>query len=432
MGSGVAGLAAAEIFARNNYDVVVAERSHELGGASSRAIQNWFHTGNLYLHRPSGLSRLFFATGKLIRTIYPTTGSPADVVNVNADGVPIGSTNPSRWFNPDDPIYYCYAKRGNGIPSLLRALPIHTFWFKNVMVPRLLESDRPFSFGNAPDDLVQALRSPGHDDDFHIVRSSDTTLFSDNILNTLIAWCRANRVTFVTNASIKLSASTPIRGSTAVTINGERERFDIVFLAAGAGNGPLLRDLGVTHNLRVLYAPILVTTRSIFRHSFAIISPNPAAIFHHIGYRPSPLSRDRVSTIGGCTNVREPSASVEDAFRQACMRRFDLAAEDVAGVYWGSKTEQRSLAFNRNYASVLGKVNDNVYWVLPGKFSLFPYLTSLLISRFGLKTSPVEVNGLKFDHPRIGLTMVQRTRGHHLPHASHAAVRAGGLKTRAR
>jgi hypothetical protein len=409
VGSGVAGLAAAEIFARNNYDVVVAERSGELGGASSRAIQNWFHTGNLYLHRPSGLSRLFFATGRLIKTIYPTSSSTSDVVNVNADGVPVCSTHPSRWFNPDDPIYYCYAKSGNGIPPLLRAVPIHRFWFKNVMVPRLLEFDRPFSFGNAPDDLVEALHSLGHDDDFHIVRSSDTTLYSDNILNTLIAWCRANRVTFVTNANIKLSASTKIRGSTTVTINGEQERFDLVFLAAGAGNGPLLRALGISHNLRVLYAPILVTTRNIFPHSFAIISPNPAAIFHHIAYRPSPTSPDRVSTIGGCTNVREPSAAVEDAFMQACMRRFNLNTEDVAGVYWGCKTEQRSLAFNRNYASVLGKANDNVYWVLPGKFSLFPYLTSLLISRFGLRASPVEFDDLTFDHPRIGVTMVQRT-----------------------
>jgi hypothetical protein len=199
------------------------------------------------------------------------------------------------------------------------------------------------------------------------------------------------------------------RGSTIVTINGEQERFDIVFLAAGAGNGPLLRDLGITHNLKVLHAPILVTTRNIYPHSFAIISPNPAAIFHHIRYRPSPISPDRVSTIGGCTNVREPSAAVEDGFRQACMRRFNLNAEDVAGVYWGCKAEQRSLAFNRNYGSVLGKVNDNMYWILPGKFSLFPYLTSLLISRFGLRASPVEFNGLAVDHPGIGLTMVQRT-----------------------
>jgi hypothetical protein len=447
VGSGVAGLAAAEIFARNNYDVVVAERSSELGGASSRAIQNWFHTGNLYLHRPSGLSRLFFSTGKLIKTVYPTTRSTDDVVNVNADGFPVCSTHPFRWFNPDDPIYYCYAKSGNGIPSLLRAVPIHKFWFKNVMVPRLLEFDRPFSFGNTPDELVQALHSPGHDadlDDFHIVRSSDTTLYSDNILNTLIAWCRANRVEFVTNASIELATMT--RGSTIVTMNGEPERFDIVFLAAGAGNGPLLRDVGITHNLRVLYAPILVTTRRIYPHSFAIISPNPAAIFHHIGYRPSPIAPDRVSTIGGCTNVREPSVAVEDGFKQACMRRFNLNAEDVAGVYWGCKTEQRSLAFNRNYASVLGKVNDNLYWILPGKFSLFPYLTSLLISHFGLKASPVEFNDLAFDHPRIGLTMVQRTlrrsthgqetphlraqRLHALSHSSHASVRAGGSRAR--
>jgi hypothetical protein len=423
VGSGVAGLAAAEIFARNNYDVVVAERSHELGGQSSRAIQNWFHTGNLYLHQPSGLSRLFFSTGKLIKTVYPTTSSTNDVVNVNADGFPVCSTHPSRWFNPDDPIYYCYAKTGNGIPSLLRAVPVHRFWFKNVIVPRLLEFDRPFSVGNTPHELVQALRSPGHDDrdDFHVVRSTDTTLYADNILNTLIAWCQANRVKFVTDARIELSATT--RGKTIVTINGEQERFDFVFLAAGAGNGPLLRNLGAAHNLKVLHAPILVTTRNIYPHSFAIISPNPAAIFHHIGYRPSPLSPDRVSTIGGCTNVREPSASVEDGFRQACMRRFNLSASDVAGVYWGCKTEQRSLAFKRNYASVLGKVNDNVYWILPGKFSLFPYLTSLLISRFGLKASPVEFNDVAFDHPGIGMTMVQRTL-RRSPSSRFGAVRA--------
>ena len=155
----------------------------------------------------------------------------------------------SRWFNPDDPIYYCMQRVATGfrrccVPCPSTGSGSRTSWCRGCsssIVHSAWEHSRRAA--------CRLLHSPGHDDqldDFHIVKSSDTTLYSDNILDTLIAWCRANRVEFVTNASVKLSA-TMTRGSTIVTINGEQERFDTVFLAAGAGNGPLLRDLAFDH-----------------------------------------------------------------------------------------------------------------------------------------------------------------------------------------
>lgn len=412
VGSGIAGLAVGEIFARNNHQVVVAERSSELGGASSRAVQNWFHTGNLYLHGLSGLSRLFFSTSRLFGRIYPAVAHANDVVNIGVDGSPVGSAHPGRWFNSDNPIYYCYARRGDSIPRLLRIAPVHRFWFKNIIVPRLLDSSQPFSFEGVPGDLKRALHGPGTDgarDDFYVLKSSDTTLYSSNILNTLVTLCGSKGGSFVTDADISLSPGMGrTNGGTAVTVNGSRERFDHVFLAAGAGNAELLQGLGHAHRVRNLYAPILVTKKKIFPRSFAIISPNPAGIFHHILYQPTPTGTECVSTISGCRNVSAPSARVEEEFKQACMRRFGLEMQDIAGVYWGCKTEQAHPVFRRNYVSALNEINENLYWVVPGKFSLFPYLVSLAVARFGLETPAIDFDGLSPHHSRIGLTMVQK------------------------
>lgn len=411
VGSGVAGLAIGEIFARNKYQVVVAERDNELGGSSSRAMQNWFHTGNLYLHSLSGgLSRRFFSTSRLFAKLYPAATPENNVVNISADGLATDSARQDRWVNSSNPIYYCYARRGMGIPRPLQFVPMHHFWLKNVMVPRLVESNRPFSF-EEPDALKAALSGAGGahaQDDFHILKSSDATLYSSNILRTLAASCASNGAALLTGADVRLSraSGSATDKSSVVAINGNRERFDMVFLAAGADNTHLLNALGPSPRVRNLYAPILVANRKLFPFSFAIISPNRDDIFHHILYQSEPGARS-VSTISGCTNVPAPNAELGEEFMGSCMRRFDLHAQDIVGIYWGCKTEQAN-HFRRNYLSALNEVDASLHWVLPGKFTLFPYLVDLAITRFGLTTPAIEFDSLATQHIAIGQTMVQK------------------------
>ena len=411
VGSGVAGLAVAEIFARNHHHVVVAERNRDLGGVSSRAIQNWFHTGNLYLYGRPWQSAPFYCNGRLASSIYASVRRGNEVVNLDADGAPVRSAHPRRWFNPKNPIYYCHAKTGNGIPSFMRFAPLHKFWFKNVVIPKLMDSNRPFSFMHGAGDLERALYGAHNTlahDDFYVLKSSDTTLYSDNILSTLVALCRSRGVQFVTGADTQLTAGKNRNGAMAVEINGSREYFDSVFLAAGAGNVGLLRHVNVTQNLRTLHAPILVAQRQIFPRSFVIISPNRGSIFNHILYRTTPGDSRTVSTFSRYTNVPSPSTAQEDEFKRACMRRFELSAQDIAGVYWGSKTEQPRFALNRKYTSVLNRINDHLYCLVPGKFSLFPYLAALVMKEFGLTSPAIDFDQLAFEPSDIGPSMVRK------------------------
>ncbi len=410
VGSGIAGLAAGELFARNGHRVVIAEKSAELGGASSLAIQNWFHAGNLYLYRPSNYtSRLLADASKIIRSVYPSARA-GDVCNIDRDGRPTESSHPKRWFESGSSIYYCYAKRGNGIPRLLNVLPAHRLWFKHVVTPRLHVFGQPFSFQDIPHDLGTGLcdRRAGLHDDFYVFKSSDGTLYSKNILDALVSSCVAGGASFVTSAEVCAPARSARGKAAVVAINGREERFDTVILAAGDDTSRLLESFGArSRHLRSLHSPILVLNKRISPHSFVITSPNRSAIFIHILYRTTPADCEGASTIGGNINAPAPTIALERRFKEACMRRFDLQEQDVAGVYWGCKTEQIGSMYGRSYVSVLNKANENLYWMLPGKFSLFPYLASLVASEFGLDFPTVDFAALPPHRLRIRTSMVE-------------------------
>jgi len=65
--------------------------------------------------------------------------------------------------------------------------------------------------------------------------------------------------------------------------------------------------------------------------------------------------------------------------------RLAISTADVANVYYGTKTEFVGSA-ERRYNHAFGRVNDNTYWAIPGKFSHFPLLVHEFAARLGLRT----------------------------------------------
>jgi hypothetical protein len=67
-------------------------------------------------------------------------------------------------------------------------------------------------------------------------------------------------------------------------------------------------------------------------------------------------------------------------------QRFGVTADDIASIYFGTKTEFAGVQQQRRYHHAVERANDNTYWAIPGKFSQFPLLAFELSRRLGLRT----------------------------------------------
>src|SRR5512142_1492673 len=109
LGSGIAGLSAAELLSRNGWRITVLESSSELGGQASRATQNWLHTGWLYAALSCeaamrGCNRAL----QLFHSIYDSVLS-SDVLNLELDGGQVSFPPSSAgWFSAER-VHYVYA-----------------------------------------------------------------------------------------------------------------------------------------------------------------------------------------------------------------------------------------------------------------------------------------------------------------------------------
>ena len=385
LGSGIAGLALAEVLSRNGFRITLLETSPDLGGDASRRTQNWLHTGWLYAASPNRAAML--GCNHALRLFEPIYGHllPPQTLNLRASEESVSyPASSSGWFAAER-VHYLYATATAELSFLQRLGWRHHLEAVTFRRLRQLGYDTTPTTALTPG-LIRLLNhwedSPDGYSKYTVVRSTDAQINTRRVLDTLLGLLgRHARV--VTQAEYKLVTQA---GRTCVELEGELHTPDLVVLATGKGVPEQLLQLGDTRTaarFKSISSPIVVLKRALELPSFIRFTPKLAETINHIKYE--------VQGNGFCSTVGSyefyPAGQLPDIspFINRVCRRLEISTGDVASVYYGTKTEFTGSA-ERRYNHAIGRVNGNTYWAVPGKFSQFPLLVHEFAAKLGLRT----------------------------------------------
>jgi choline dehydrogenase-like flavoprotein len=381
LGSGIAGLALAEILTRNGYRVTLVESAAELGGDASRSTQNWLHTGWLYASLPhDSAMRSCHRALNLFRQVYDPV-LPPGVVNLelalNGRMYTPVSCEEGSWFSPER-VQYLFALGTRDIPREARAAWVQRLDL--ITFPRLRALGYPTDVAPLSPGVAQLLDhwegGNGGVDRYRVVTSTDARMDSRAILGSLLSLLGEDTET-LTEARYTLETDPRDAQRTAVRLDGELHRPDLVVVAAGKSTPELLESIGAAalgRRFRSICSPIVVLDELLDLPSFIRFTPELPHTLNHIRYRIGSGARE-VSTLGSYDYYPAGQTPDAAAFVQRICARMGVSTRHVVGSYYGTKTELTG-ELPRQYNHAVEAVNANTYFAVAGKFSQFPLLVS--------------------------------------------------------
>jgi glycine/D-amino acid oxidase-like deaminating enzyme len=384
LGSGIAGLSVAEVLSRNGWRITLLDTASELGGDASRCTQNWFHTGWLYAALPNKAAMV--DCNKAVRLFRGIYGSVLPPETLNLEQGPHSLEYPvsdQGWFSAER-VHYLYATKTAEL-SLGHRLLWHNH-LRAVAFRRL----RGLGYDTTPTKaldpkLLELLNywedsSVGHLK-YLVVRSTDAQINTRRVLDTLLSLL-GDQTQVVSGARYTLTQ----RGDRSeLCIDGETHRPDLVVLATGKGIARQLTDLrceALAGRFKSVCSPIAVLNRALDLPNLIRFTPNLPTTVNHIKYDIAGVGPR--STVGSYDYFPVGQAPDISPFAKRICKRLNIPSSDVASVYYGTKTEFTGSA-ERRYNHAIERVNENTYFVIPGKFSQFPLLAHEFSQRLGLE-----------------------------------------------
>jgi hypothetical protein len=379
IGSGIAGLALAEMLTRSGSRVVIAEKASEIGGEGSLATQKWFHTGWLYslMKNPASTNGCIEAMS-LYRDLYQDILGDS-IINIDEFNRVGAEESKDSWFDGSRPVNYLY--------TLNKEVP----WYRKGVIERnrILNkaakkySDKGIDFDILPQDnyFKDILNNFDHSDNgyknYLCIKSSDCRLNTSNILHHLHSILKTRDTVFLTKCDVKLSKVTSNGvDSTTATVNGLSYRFDRIFIASGKSIPEYLNSIDCheeASKIKTIKSPILIFDEKIFEHSFIRFTPKHTETVNHILYNTNIAGYREISTSGSYHYYDINDTPNADYFTKYACNKLGINLDRVTDYYYGIKTEYTG-EDDRRYNHTLKKVNNNTYFALAGKFSQFPLL----------------------------------------------------------
>ena len=386
LGSGIAGLSLAEILSRNGWRITLLDNAHELGGDASRCTQNWFHTGWLYASLPSKAAMLGCSRAlRCFHGVYGSVVSP-EVLNLECGEQPVAYPASERgWFSAEW-VQYVYATATADLSWSQRL-----FWkthLRAVAFRRLRALGYDANVATTLEPRLMALLNywegshVGHSR-YQVVRSTDAQINTRRVLNTLLSLL-GDEAHVVPSAQYSLTMAS---GRTAVRFDGETHIPDLVVMATGKSLAQQLFELGsekMASKFRSVCSPIVVLNRALDLPNFIRFTPNLPTTVNHIKYEIAGVGQR--STVGSYDYFPAGQAPDISPFANRMCKRLNIPTSDVAKVYYGTKTEFTG-SLKRRYNHAIGRVNENTYFAIPGKFSQFPLLAREFAEQLGLSVS---------------------------------------------
>jgi len=431
VGGGIAGLAIAEIFARSGRRVVLVERNKYLCQEASASHHGWFHFGSLYSIFPHNQYLRTMVGGVEDLLEYYAEFSGMNIV-VTSDGQLVFPQHETAWFR-DEPIEYIVSARNDpdfnmrnfdGVREYSRKLFFVLTW--EMAIKQFISRHQRFhkhNWANGPsasqwipragwaDYSREVITKPDHtginiDHDTHFrVTGYDRPMRSVNIITDLISNLFSTGGEVHTQTEVEHIEKTGA-GARLTTTNGEVFEAQNVIICAGKWLGSLLGDSAA---VRVVASPLLVAYPAVTDRNFVRMTPFVEKSVNHLHHQ---INNHIYSLIGG-GYYADPndSLSMADA-REKLMAMAEnvfpkLKDAKIVETYLGFKTEMVAKSGERNYQYLIREVDDNIYAVVPGKFSL---AFSLAVNTFKRLTGEMPVKAVRAARSESVHTMVLPTK----------------------
>jgi glycine/D-amino acid oxidase-like deaminating enzyme len=394
VGGGIAGLAAAEMFARHGYRVVLCERNDLLCQEASASQHGWFHFGSLYcmFPQPQFLRTLVGGVEDLIDH-YAT--APGMNMRVGNTGSLYFEQRPGAWFR-DEPIEYVIAARNDpdfnmrrfdGVWKYLQKLFFlgtweigikqfisrHQRFHKHdwrgrgeasaaVMIPKAGWSDYSRDVIKKPDGRDAQLDTNTH----FQVQGFDRPMVVGAILRDLVGSFLANGGRIETNCDVT-DIDKAEDGKRLTTSKGPIFARHVI-LAAGKWTSRVLPEL----KSKVVVSPLLVVYPAVSKLNFVRMTPFVEKTINHLHHEVEGKNYSLIG--GGYAADPDDAAGIETATSQLqamAIKAFPaIAGAEVTGTYLGYKTEISAKVGERSYQYFIRAVDDHMTAIVPGKFSL--------------------------------------------------------------
>ncbi len=440
VGGGIAGLAIAEMFARSGRSVALIEKNHALCQEASASQHGWFHFGSLYS---------IFPQNHFLRTMIRNIENLLDYyagfeglnIRVGENGRLVFPQNEAAWLR-DEPIEYLLITRKDpdfdlrdyaGIANLGRKLFFMATW--ETAIKQFISRHRRFWKhdwrGETP--ASEWIPRAGWLDYSREVFSAHTLrdiALSPQTHKRVVGYdrpMRAHRI-IADLARALLGAGGKI--FTRMEVENIERLPNGEMMVHGAGNGIragkvvvsagkwLGRFLPRSDSVSVVASPLLVAYPAVSEHHFVRMTPFVEKSVNHIWHE---VEGRCYSLIGGgyFADPNDPQAvarAIEDLRRMAAKVFPALKEAEFVQGYLGYKTEVVPKSGERNYQYFIRQAQENVWAVVPGKFTLgfslaldaFRKITGEEPSR-AVRLAPVEAARPHLDFTRHARIVIERT-----------------------
>jgi FAD dependent oxidoreductase len=431
VGGGIAGLAIAEIFARSGRSVILIERNAQLCQEASASQHGWFHFGSLYSIFPQNqfLRTMVGGVEDLLGYYGCFPGMNISVAESGRLAFPQGE---GAWFR-DEPIEYIVCARNDpdfdmrnfdGVRNYARKVFFLLTW--EMAIKQFISRHQRFHKHNWCGDVAasrwipragfadysrEVITKPDHlgiilDRDTHFrITGYDRPMRATIIITDLVRGLIGGGGEIVNGVEVeRLEKAGDI--SLLHTQSGRIIAARTVIAAAGKWLG---RFLHRSHEVRVVASPLLVAYPAVSERNFVRMTPFVENSVNHLHHQ---VDGHPYSLIGGGYFADPDDAAAvnwaSDKLKEMARTVFpDLDKAEVLETYLGYKTEIVAQSGERNYQYLVRKVDDGVYAVVPGKFSL---AFSLAVNTFTRLTGEVPRRKLRLAAPADAKSMVGRTR----------------------
>lgn len=359
IGGGIAGITAAEILSREGHSAILIEKNDKLASETTRDFHEWIHTGSLYTLIPDNLLTLKFLLGAIddLLEFYSTYD------NMNLIPTERGllvENNEKGWFENNN-IHFKFR-----IKNRKWTLP----WIMGAaraiyLIDRIKEHDwlrrrggvtDPFKL--KPRQVFEILKKLlVYKEKFYDYTTPDFTTNSRNLINDLIYASINNGLQISTsNEFVNFDKS-----EDGIIVNCTKESFKADKLVLCTG-GNIAKHIGA--NIKLSYAPLaIVDNVSPETNSFVELDYYPKNCINII------TKKNGIGLVGGISfsDINKCDSYINEVIEKHKEYNPGLS---VLHTYNGIKSEVTIKNQPRNYLYHILEIKNNVWGIIPGKFTL--------------------------------------------------------------
>jgi len=411
VGAGIAGVATAEIFARNKFKVLLIEKNKKPFQESSSEHHGWFHFGSLYsiFENKIFLKTMLNNLKHLLDYYSCFKRMNLKIINKKLTFEKIYKS----WFNDERINYYVATRNDNDLnkKKIFAKLKNIISWEKKIKIfisrhKRFEENcwDKNFvkyissagildyrrRFIKKPDILDVDINKNTH---FKIV-GFDRIMNSENIGNDLFNSFIKYKGIFINNCKV----INYIRSKQSIEVKTNKKKYYCKYLINCLG-----RNTKIKKKVKNITSLVAVFYPNISTQNFVRLTPNKKNSINHLIHKYNNKSYSVISSaLGIKAENKNPTTNRLNILKKIFLKNikkyfYKYNKKKLKKIYTGVKTEY-SDDKNRNYNFAIINEKKNIYNIIPGKFTLAFSLATKIYREITNKKS---IRRLAFNNNKI-------------------------------